>query len=315
MACKRIEKMNIDHTRHADKDMVIRNLAETYMQLYINPDDTDAQDKYNHIVRMGEDPANKTLDHFAGNDLDTDEYMDTPSGQVRIITLHERSDFVTFLKIMAHKCKPVEIPPTQGASMLDGVINWRRIDAHKEVFLKESCEAGNPKPNWNAEFKRFTADKRNYLDALIVLSYGPYSNINASMLGFDDTSWLSYSHTIRLYHECTHFICRRLYPEKTDAIRDELVADAVGIYAAFKHFDIDMESLFLGITKDGYSYGRLENYVDRDDFASEEEYMDSLNESARKTYQTLLCIQNEIETHPVDAPFELIPVLEESKAF
>ena len=307
--------MNSDHVRNTDKDMVIRNLAETYMQLYIDPDDTDAQDQYGNIVRRGADPLNKNLDHFTGNDLDTDEYMDTPSGKVRIITLHERSDFVTFLRIMAHKCKPVEIPPTQGASMLDGVINWRRIDAHKEAFLTESSRAGNPDPDWNLEFKRFTADKRNYLDALIVLSYGPYSNIKASMLGFDDTSWLSYSHTIRIYHECTHFICRRLYPERTDAIRDELVADAVGIYAAFHHFDIDMESLFLGITKDGYSYGRLENYVNRGDFASEKEYLDSLNELARKTYQDLLCIKNEIETHPVDAPFELVPVLEESKAF
>ena len=34
MACKRIEKMNIDHTRHANKDMVIRNLAEIIYDNY-----------------------------------------------------------------------------------------------------------------------------------------------------------------------------------------------------------------------------------------------------------------------------------------
>ena len=305
--------MHIKSVEDTNRKKVISNIAETYKQLYINPDDPEAKDKYNCIVRMGEDPGSITLDHFIGSYMDTDEYMDTPAGRVRIITLYERSDFVTFLKIMAHRCEPAKIPSTQGASLLDGVINWRRIDAHKEDFMKNSLKTENITPDWNSEFKRFTADKSNYLDALIVLSSGPYSNVKASMVRLDDTTWLSYSHTIRLYHECTHFICRRLYPDKIDAVWDELLADAVGIYAALGHFDIDMEALFLGITKDGYSHGRLENYVDRDGYACENEYLESLNELARKTYQTLLRIETVFETHPHKTPFEFVSVFEESK--
>ncbi len=300
--------------KETNKKDVIKNIAETYWQLYIDPEDPKAQDKYSRIVRMGEDPEKRTLDHFTGNSLDSDEYRDTPAGKIRVITLYERSDFVTFLKIMAHRCKPAEIPPTQGAIFLDGVINRRRIDAHREEFLKKSAEAGNHNPDWDSEFRRFTADKRNYTDTLIVLSYGPYSKVEASRLGFDDSSWLSYSHTIRSFHECTHFICRRLYPDKTDPVWDELVADAVGIYAAFGYFDLEMEALFLGITKTGYTYGRLENYVDREDYAGGEEYHDRLDELARESYITLLQIKSAFETHILNDPFDIIPILEESKA-
>ena len=30
------------------------------------------------------------------------------------------------LRIMANRCEMVEIPKTQGASIIDGVINWER---------------------------------------------------------------------------------------------------------------------------------------------------------------------------------------------
>ncbi|MBQ6575892.1 MAG: hypothetical protein IJL90_07295, partial [Lachnospiraceae bacterium] len=51
---------------------------------------------------------------------------------------------------------------------------------------------------------------------------------------------------------------------KIDAIWDELVADAVGITAAFGKYDADLEKLFLGIEGNTYTGGRLENYTDVD---------------------------------------------------
>ena len=242
---------------------VLETLAKTYQQLYLNPAREGAAEAYRRIVRRGEEAPEKTLTHFETSEEDTLEFVETPAGEVQVITLAVRSDFEVFLQIMANRCVMEEISKTQGASILDGVINWRRIEAHQESFLEETEKSGETDPDWNAEFQRFTSDKRNYTDALVVLSVGPYSGIDAAAAGFPEGEWISLSHTIRQFHECTHFICRRLWPEKIDALWDELVADAVGICAAFGHFDRRLAECFLGMKEGRYTGGRLEIYLDK----------------------------------------------------
>ena len=117
-------------------------------------------------------------------------------------------------------------------------------------------------PDWSTEFQSFISVKENYQDLLVVLSWGPYSNVTAEMAGQTEESWPETSYSIRKYHELTHVICRRLYPDRIEAVWDELVADAVGIYAAFGRYDAELEKLFLGIRKGRYTGGRLENYTD-----------------------------------------------------
>ena len=54
-----------------------------------------------------------------------------------------------------------------------------------------------------------------------------------------------------------------VFRKKTlDPVRDELIADAVGLYAAFGRFDPEKEKLFLGVKGGRYVGGRLENYTD-----------------------------------------------------
>jgi len=242
---------------------VLETLAKTYRQLYLDPAKEGADEAYRQIVRRGEEAPEKTLTHFRTSEEDTLEVVETPAGKVQVITFALRSDFELFLQIMANRCVIQEIPKTQGASILNGVINWRRIEAHQEVFLEEAKIRGESEPDWGAEFKRFTSDKENYTDAIVVLSVGPYSGLDASAAGFPEEEWIAYSHLIRMYHECTHFICRRLYPEKIDALWDELVADAIGIYAAFQHYDRRLAERFLGIENGRYTGGRLENYLEK----------------------------------------------------
>ncbi len=284
----------------------LRTLSETYQQLYIAPGE-GAEEQYAEIVRRGKDAGTKNLSHFRMNEKDCLEYEDTPAGKVLCLTLYERSDFVTFLRIMANRCAMAEIPDTQGASILDGVINWQKIYAHEKEFLSEAEKAGNPSPDWDAEFVRFTSDKRNFKDALIVLSRGPYSAIPSSDIGVDDDKWIDMSHTIRKYHECTHFICRRLFPDKINAVWDELVADAVGIYACFGSFKPEMVKLFLGIEGARYKGGRLENYVKEENEAKKQ---DILQELARK----ISCILDRFDQIISDSkgitPFDLAVKLE-----
>lgn len=232
---------------------ILAALAGEYPQLYLNPD-SDAQETYRRVVLRGEEPETTRLDHYRGSEFDRMETVDTPAGPVRVVTLGDRRDFEIAVRgLMAAKNGPLApIPESQGAAMLT-VFNWPRIRAHL---------AGFPEEERAAEFKRFTAVKENYLDLLVILSRGPYSGVPASAMGLTEGEWLARSDTIRRSHELTHVICRRMYPEDVDPVRDELIADAVGLYAAFGRFDPETEVLFLGIRDGRYIGGRLGNYTD-----------------------------------------------------
>ena len=258
---------------------VVSELAETYPQLYLDPDKNDI-DAYRPIVLRGDRPERKDLSHFVLDPRDKTEFADTPAGTARVVTLYDRSDFEVFNRcMMAAKEGPEkQIPASMGAATLIA-FNWPRINAHREEFLRKQREAGVQSPDWPEEFRRFTQVKENYMDMLIVLSRGPYSNVSAEtagqMLGreLSEAEWLDMSDTIRKYHELTHFTCRKLYPEKISAVWDELVADAAGIYAALGRYDRRLEELFLGIEDGRYAGGRLENYTyegtDLDDLSHE----------------------------------------------
>ena len=235
---------------------VVAVLAEDYPLLYLNPDE-DSREEYRRVVLRGEEPGKHSLGHYRGHESDRLETIDTPAGPVRAVTLGDRGDFELVLRgLMAAKDGPENrIPESQGAAMVY-VFNWRRIHTHLDAF---------PEEEQDAEFARFVSKKENYLDVLIVLSRGPYSHTAADAAGFTGQEWLDYSDTIRRFHEVTHVICRRLYPDDIEALRDELAADAVGLYAAFGRFDPELEKLFLGIRDGRYTGGRLENYTDEPD--------------------------------------------------
>ena len=233
---------------------VLEHLAVDYPQLYLNPD-TDSQEAYRRVVLRGETPQTKSLAHYRGDRADRDEIADTPAGCVRVVTLGNRQDFELALRsLMAAKDGPLTpIPASQGAAMLT-LFNWPRIHAHLALYPEEERAA---------EFKRFTAVRENYVDMLVLLSRGPYSHVDAAAVGETEAAWLEHSDTIRRYHELTHVICRRQYPGDVAPIRDELVADAVGLYAAYGRFDPMLERRFLGIDDDGrYTGGRRGNYTD-----------------------------------------------------
>ncbi len=184
---------------------------------------------------------------------------DTPAGRAEILFLGSREDFLHAYRALGYRCEPAEIPDSVGAAALSGLINWDKIYAHRDAFLAAGGE------DWDEEFSRFTADKKNYLDSVILLSGGEYSNVPAQDIGLDTETWKEKSLTIRKYHELTHFVCRRLYPEDIDALRDEVIADSIGLLAAFGHVDAALTRRFLGteggVFREG---GRLSHYVGKD---------------------------------------------------
>ena len=267
---------------------ILERLAKEYPQIYLNPD-TDTQETYRRVVLRGEEPERKSLAHYQGDPGDREEWADTPAGQVRVITLGNRRDFELVMRgILAAKAGPLSpIPESQGAAMVT-VFNWPRIHAHLARF---------PEAEQAAEFKRFTSVKENYVDMLVVLSRGPYSHVNAEAVGCAEERWLEISDTIRRYHELTHVICRRQYPGNVAPIRDELVADAVGLYAAYGRFDRRLEQLFLGLQEERYLGGRLGNYTDRPE------------DIAASVCAALDRVQAVIDAQTGAEPFALIPAL------
>ena len=278
---------------------VIETLAEIYPQLYLDPNRGE-KEAYSKVVLQVEMPESRDLSHFRQDPLDRKEIVETPAGTVVVVSLRNRADYELFVRcMMAAKEGPkAPIPASQGASTLVA-FNWPRIYAHREQFMEEQRAAGVEEPDWSEEFSRFISVPANYQDLFVVLSWGPYSSVTAAEAGQSENTWLETSYAIRKYHELTHVICRRLYPDRIDGVWDELVADAVGIYAALGHYDAALEKRCLGITGERYTGGRLENYSD------------NAEKLAKPVSEMLDRFCGMIGEHPDAAPFDLIPVLQE----
>lgn len=188
---------------------------------------------------------------------------ETPAGRAETVYFGLREDFVHAYCALAYRCEPADIPDSVGAGYIGGLINWEKIHTHRDEYLA----AGGT--DWEEEFGRFTSDRKNYRDSLILLSGGDYSNLSAGSVGLPAEEWRRQSLTIRRYHELTHFVCRALYPDNVDALRDEVIADAIGLTAAFGSYDTELAARFLGVKGDGFREGgRLSHYVKDGDLSA-----------------------------------------------
>lgn len=217
---------------------ILFKLANRYPQLYLPITEGIRQsEEYRNVVLRGEKSNRELLFNF--DQRDKFETVKTIAGDVEVLTLYNREDFVHAAICLGHKCEPTIIPDSTGAMAIFGLNNWDKVRAGQE----------------------------NYKDSLIILSSGNYSNVNVEDINtyiairFTKEEWTTKSITIRKYHELTHFIMRKLYPEDINFIRDELIADACGLFATFNSFDPRFLRLFLGIENSTYRKGgRLENY-------------------------------------------------------
>jgi hypothetical protein len=104
--------------------------------------------------------------------------------------------------------------------------------------------------------------KELYQDRLVLLGRSPYSGVAAAEVGRPEDAWLEESLAIRLEHECAHYFTRRVHGSLGGTLRDEVVADFMGITAASDGWRPEWLLRFLGL-EDFPAYragGRLENY-------------------------------------------------------
>lgn len=109
----------------------------------------------------------------------------------------------------------------------------------------------------------------------IILSYKPYSNVPASVLGLDEKEWKEKSMQLRFGHECTHFFTKQTYGISNNILHDEIMADFVGMYEAFGFYKAEWFLRFMGLI--GNDGGRIIFYTK------------DLSENVRKAAADLMC--------------------------
>ena len=219
---------------------VIYKLATRYPQVYLPIEEgISKSEEYKNTCLKGM-KSTRQLD-FTFNENDTLETVKTIAGDVEVLLMYDRKDFEHMYRALGFKGEPADVPSSTGAMALFGLNNWEKVRAGLE----------------------------NYKDCFILLSSGNYSNVDikqiqevtSSEINLSKDEWTNKSITIRKYHELTHFVMRKLYPDNIDAIRDELIADIVGLLCAFEKLDVRVLKLFLGLENDEYREGgRLQNY-------------------------------------------------------
>ena len=277
-------------------DHILITLSRRYPQLTLPiAAETRFSDEYKATVLRGE--KSERQPDFGFSPDDRFETIPTPAGDAEVLTIADRADFEHCIRALAHRCEPAELPKTMGASTISGLINWEKINRHHDEYIAAGGD------DWDEEFARFTSDRANYRDTIIVLSQGAYSALSAERAGYEEKEWLALSLTIRKYHELAHFTSLRLYPENKNAVRDEVLADMNGIIAALGHFDARLAGLFLGLENGEYIGGRLENYVPREE-------LPAAVERVRKMLTVL-----DAEYSGASEPFAILTELESKKIF
>lgn len=243
-------------------DKVLDKYTLIYPQLSLPIEEGMSQNmRYTNIVRKGIFP-DIIESPFTGSTQDNEQLVSTPVGEVNVLTIGNREDFIRFYRAIAYKCEPYPIPDSVGAACIFGVVNWNRIHEHKAEYLR--CGG----MDWSSEVKAFTAVSKNYKDDLCIVSTGSYSNLPI----LSDT-WIEESIKIRTWHEITHIVCRRLYIENKDAIRDEVVADMMGLLFTYGRYDGKLALRFLGIENGQLTEGaRLYHYVPEEEIESAMDY-------------------------------------------
>lgn len=276
----------------------IEEMLYRYPQLSLCPQDGLSQtEKYRDIVRRG------ILPKFPENPFlmsDEDELIqkEIPGGSVEVLFLKNRIDFERTVRILAYKGENREIPISMGAVTVSGINNWRKIYSYLDEYLKGHGS------DWDSEFVRLRRNKKSYQDTLIILSDGNYSGLSPEAAEKEAKIWLNLSREIRMYHEMSHVISRRIFPENRQKLRDELVADCIGLVAAMGDYDVKLARKFLGIEKEYYrNGGRLQNYMNENE---------DIHEAAEKAG----CIIEELYgccRHQKTTPFKLLIYIEENK--
>ena len=249
-----------EYAKEAQQKGVYETLKQYLVQLQF-PITAGISDRpeYKAATRRGVDTKNMEL--ATGLKLQAPDKLQlwihqTIAGKIPVLVASERADFISLVQALTKKNEPHPIPESMGACIVGGYNNWHRLKKYRQQW-----QAENPLGNWQQEFKRIIPQKQLYQDRFIILSTGNYSNVTAAQLGLENNQWQHLSLKIRLEHECTHYLTRRLLNSMKNNLLDELIADYQGIVTSWGSYRADWWLCFMGLESSAYrAGGRLENY-------------------------------------------------------
>lgn len=180
------------------------------------------------------------------------------AGEIPVLIAPHRNDFVSLVQALTRFNEPTPVPNSMGACMVAGFNNWDRI------WRMHQAWSAFPTDNetWKQVWQKILPQKALYQDCFILLSEGPYSGIPAEQLALETEEWQTTAATIRLEHECTHYLTRRLLGSMRNNLFDEFLADYMGILSATGRYRANWFLQFVGLAEfPVYRLGgRLENY-------------------------------------------------------
>lgn len=160
------------------------------------------------------------------NSLKTDLFQSF-GGRIPVMHMKDRQEFEDLICRLFYKGEKRDIPLSIGAQAIRG---W------KDVFGQSH--------------------------RVILLSDGWYSAVLPEAVGLTDPEWKEKSLVLRRTHELAHYYTLRALGFMNNALKDELIADTMGIIEAFGEYRRDLFLRFMGLENyPEYRWGgRLQNY-------------------------------------------------------
>jgi hypothetical protein len=177
------------------------------------------------------------------------EVHDGFAGAVPVLVARHRPDFVRLVRALTARNEPEVVPDAMGACLVKGLADWERVEAYRRAWESGLGRAASAE-EWSAEMASGLAPRKElWQDRLILLSDGPYSAVPAAELGLAEADWRERSLTLRLAHECFHYLTLRRFGSIRSHLLDELLADYAGLVGAFGRYDAARALRFLGLDR------------------------------------------------------------------
>ena len=179
----------------------------------------------------------------------------TFGGRIPVLFVTDRAAFEMLIRNIFYKGQAKIIPPAVGGMAVKG---WKSVDGlvHKALLLSD----------------------------------GYYSAVQPGAIGLSPAEWKTKSFIIRRAHESTHYYTLRGFGFMNNSLKDEIIADAIGIIEAFGTYSAEKFQLFMGLENypDYRESGRLRNYLPKGE---------TNPEVFREMQEAAVRISNELETY------------------
>ena len=215
---------------------------------------------------LWEEAENGIYPEFAGTDLKSYKSLHTFlhqsfGGRIPVMHMKDREEFERLIREIFYQGEQRQIPASMGALAIKG---WKDASgtAHRAILLSD----------------------------------GYYSAVPPEAMGLSPEEWKEKSFTLRLAHECTHYYTLRAFGFMNSGLKDELIADTMGIIEAFGEYRAEWFLRFMGLEnypnyREG---GRLQNYLPKDQEISDVDF----RELQAVTYEAAMSLEAHIKAHP-----------------